>query len=365
MKVPYVNLKEQSALLKKEILSKIEKILKDGDFILGKEVKTLEENFEKYCGVKFAVGVNSGTDALFLALKALGIGHGDEVITTPNSFLATATSIIAAGAKPVFVDVQKDMNIDPTLVESKITKKTKALMPVHLTGKPADMFPLQQIAKKYKLSIIEDAAQSIGTEYHGKKTGSFGAVNCFSLHPLKTLNAFGDGGMMTTNDRSIYETLIQLRNIGLKNRCESELWGYNSRLDTLQAAIVNVKFKHLDDWIKKRRENANYYRQHLSEIVQCPKEGKNEVCSYHLFVIQTEERNALQNYLEQNLIETKIHYPIPIHLQKCAKDLGYKKGDFPNVEKQSQTILSLPIHQTLKKAQLDFVIEKIRKFFKN
>ncbi|OGR79521.1 MAG: hypothetical protein A3I11_03890 [Elusimicrobia bacterium RIFCSPLOWO2_02_FULL_39_32] len=365
MKVPYVNLKEQASLLKKEILAKIEKIFKDGDFILGKEVKSLEENFEKYCGVKYAVGVNSGTDALFLALKSLNIGQGDEVITVPNSFLATATSIIASGSKPVFVDVKEDMNIDPNRVESKITKKTKAIMPVHLTGKPADMFPLQQIAKKYKLHIIEDAAQSIGTEYHGKKTGSFGIVNCFSLHPLKTLNAFGDGGMMTTNDRSIYETLIQFRNIGLKNRSESDLWGYNSRLDTLQAAIVNVKFKHLNDWIKKRRENASYYQQHLSEVVQCPKEGEKEVCSYHLFVIQTEERNALQNYLEQNGIETKIHYPIPIHLQKCAKELGYKKGDFPNVEKQSETILSLPIHQNLKKTQLDFIIEKIRKFFKN
>src|SRR3989338_6917135 len=249
MKVPYVNLKEQASLLKKEI-------------------------FEKYCGVKYAVGVNSGTDALFLALKSLNIGQGDEVITVPNSFLATATSIIASGSKPVFVDVKEDMNIDPNRVESKITKKTKAIMPVHLTGKPADMFPLQQIAKKYKLHIIEDAAQSIGTEYHGKKTGSFGIVNCFSLHPLKTLNAFGDGGMMTTNDRSIYETLIQFRNIGLKNRSESDLWGYNSRLDTLQAAIVNVKFKHLNDWIKKRRENASYYQQHLSEVVQCPKEGE-------------------------------------------------------------------------------------------
>ncbi len=363
-KVPYVDLKGQHALLKKEILARFSKILSDGDFILGKEVTLLEEKFSKYCGTKYAIGVNSGTDALFLAMKALGIGTGDEVITAPNSFLATASSTMATGAKVVFADVREDLNIDPNLIESKITSKTKAIIPVHLTGKSADMDPILKIAKKYKLHVIEDAAQSIGTEYRGKKTGSFGILNCFSLHPLKTLNAAGDGGMITTSNEDLYKKIMQLRNIGLKNRTESEVWGFNSRLDSLQAAIVNIKFKYLEEWIKQRRKNADYYRKHLSNIVQCPTEEKNERCAYHLFVIQTDRRDELQAALFKAGIDTKIHYPIPIHLQDCARHLGYKKGDFPVAEKQSERILSIPIHQNLTQKQLDFVIQQIQNFFK-
>lgn len=363
MKIPYVNLQEQHTLLKKEILSVLIRAFNRSDFILGQEVQKLEQSFARYCGTRYAIGVNSGTDALFLSMKALNVGPGDEVITASNSFLATASSIMAAGAKPVFADVQQDMNLDPSSIESKITSKTKAIMPVHLTGRPADMNPILAIAKKYRLHVIEDAAQAIGTEYHGKKAGSFGTANAFSLHPLKTLNACGDGGMITTNNEKIYKKCLQLRNIGLKNRIESELWGYNSRLDSVQAAIVNVKFKYIDQWIQKRRKNAEYYRNHLSGIVQCPIEKSFERSSYHLFVIQTEKRDALQTYLLKNGIETKIHYPIPIHLQKCAQSLGYKKGDLPTTEKQSQRILSLPIYQTLTQRQLDYVIKKIRSFF--
>lgn len=363
MKVPYINLKLQHRVLKKEIARKCSELLDQADFILGKEVTKLEESFAEYCGTRYAVGVNSGTDALFLSMKALGIGSGAEVITAPNSFLATATTIVAAGAQPVFVDVREDMNIDPGLIEEKITKKTKAILPVHLTGKSADMKPILEIAKKYHLSVIEDAAQAIGTEYRGRRAGSFGIANCFSLHPLKTLNACGDGGMITTDNEKVYRTLAQLRNIGLKNRIESELWGYNSRLDSVQAAIVNVKFKYLNQWIERRRKNAERYRKHLAGAVQCPTEERYEKCAYHLFVIQTESRDALQSYLLKNGIETKIHYPIPIHLQKCAQSLGYKKGDFPVTEKQSQTILSLPIYQSLTPEQLDYVSEKILRFF--
>lgn len=364
MKVPYVNLREQHAPLKKEILKAVSALLESSEFILGQEVKKLEERFAKYCGTKYAIGVNSGTDALFLALKAVGVKPGDEVITAPNSFLATATCIVAAGAKPVFVDVRDDQNIDPSLIEEKITPQTKAIMPVHLTGKAADMDPILKIAKKYGLDVIEDAAQAIGTKYRGKRAGSFGSINAFSLHPLKTLNACGDGGMVTTDSEEYFNKIVQLRNIGLKNRTESDHWGYNSRLDSIQAAIVNIKFKHIDKWIAQRRKNADYYRKHLSGVVQCPTEESFERCAYHLFVIQAERRDELHSYLLKNGIDTKIHYPIPIHLQKCAEFFGYEKGDFPNVEKQSKRILSIPIYQTLKKSQLDLVIEKIQKFYR-
>lgn len=365
MKVPYINLKGQHAAIRKEILSALSRVFRDSDFILGKEVRTLEKRFARYCGTRFAVGVNSGTDALFLAMKSLGIGQGDEVITTPNTFLATATSIVAAGARPVFIDVRDDMNIDPGLIEAKVTDRTKAIMPVHLTGKPTDMNSILDIARRRGLHVIEDAAQAIGTEYHGKRAGSFGIVNAFSLHPLKTLNASGDGGMITTNDDSIYEKCRQLRNIGLKNRSESELWGYNSRLDSIQAAIVNLKFKNLDRWIAQRRRNAAYYRERLSPVVWVPEEREFEKCAYHIFVIQAERRDALREYLSKNGIETKIHYPIPIHLQKCAADLGYKRGDFPVTERQSEIILSLPVYQSLTQKDLKYVADKILKFYKS
>ncbi len=363
-KVPYLGLKEQHRTLKKEIFTAIGKILDQGDFILGSEVGKLEERFAKYCGVKHAVGMNSGTDALMLAMKALGIGPGDEVITAPNSFLASASSIASVGATPVFCDVRRDQNIDPSKLEARITSRTKAIMPVHLTGKPADMDPILAIAKKRGLYVFEDAAQAIGTEYRGKRAGSFGTAGAFSLHPLKTLNACGDGGMLTTNDDKLANKCRQLRNIGLKNRSESEIWGMNSRLDTIQAAIINIKFKYVDGYIKARRKNAEYYRKHLNGIVDCPPEESYEYCAYHLFVIQADRRDELQAYLLKNGIDTKIHYPLPIHLQKCAEGLGYKRGDFPEVEHQSQRILSIPVFQTLKKSQLDYVIEKITKFYK-
>ncbi len=364
MKVPYIDLKTQHRTLKKEIGTALSRIFTDGDFVLGREVARLEEKFAQYCGVRYAVGLNSGTDALFFAMKSVGVGQGDEVITAPNSFLATATSIRACGAKPVFVDVRKDQNIDPSLIEGKITRRTRAIIPVHLTGKAADMDPILRLAKKRGLAVIEDAAQAIGTVYRGKRAGSFGIANCFSLHPLKTLNACGDGGMITTDDKNIYTTIMQYRNIGLKNRTESDIWGFNSRLDTIQAAIVNIKFKYLDQWIAARRRNADYYRKHLSAVVECPGEESVEKCAYHLFVVQAERRDELQDWLLKNGIETKVHYPIPIHLQKCARELGYRKGDFPMVENQSKRILSLPIYQTLSKRQMDFVIEKVLSFYR-
>ncbi|MCD6575101.1 DegT/DnrJ/EryC1/StrS family aminotransferase [Candidatus Aerophobetes bacterium] len=363
MKIPYIGLREQHKNLRNEIMESISRVLDHSIFILGKEVEEFEKKFARYCGTKYAIGVNSGTDALFLALKCLGIGRGDEVITVPNSFIATASSIIATNAKPVFVDAREDMNINPDLIEAAITKNTRAIVPVHLTGRPAEMDKIMDIARKYGLYVVEDAAQAVGAEYKGKKVGSWGNVNCFSLHPLKNLNACGDGGIITTNDDRLYEKLLQMRNIGLITRDKANIWGYNSRLDTIQAAILNVKFKYLDRWIEKRRENAKFYNKELKGLVKVPEEKPTEKCVYHTYIIQTPERDKLKSFLEKNGIETKIHYPIPIHLQKCASNLGYAPGKFPFTEKQAKMILSLPIYPELTNHQISLICSTIKKFF--
>ena len=363
MKIPYLALDKQHQQLKNELLEAVSKVLDHSMFILGEEVSIFEKNMEKYCQVKHAIAVNSGTDAIFLALKALGIGKGDEVITAPNSFLATAASIVAIGAKPVFVDVREDMNINPSLIEKVVTDKTKAIMPVHLTGKPADMNQIMEIAENHGLYIIEDVAQAIGAEYQGKKVGSIGDTGCFSLHPLKNLNACGDGGFITCSDEDVFEKLMLLRNHGLKNRNEARIWGYNSRLDTVQAAMLNVKLRYLDQWIEKRRKNAEFYNDHLKTIVKVPEEKSFEKSVYHTYIIQTEKRDELKKYLSENGIDTKIHYPIPIHLQKAAKDLGYRKGDFPMVERQADEILSLPVYPELIRDELGYIMKTIKKFF--
>jgi len=361
--VKYVDLAIKDPILKNEITQVFEKILSSGQYVLGEDVEKFEKNISEYLNVKYSLGVNSGTDALFLCLKAYGIGESDEVITAPNSFLATASSIVATGAKPIFVDVADDLNIDPNLIEEKITKNTEAIIPVHLSGKPAQMNPIMEIAEKYNLKVIEDAAQSIGTEYFSKKTGSIGHAGCFSMHPLKTLNACGDAGLITTNDCELYDQLKQLRNIGLKNRNESHIWGYNSRLDNIQAAILNIKLQYLDSWIEKRRQNAKFYMEHLENIVLLPKEEEYEKHSFHTFVIQTDNRDDFQNYLLKNNIETKVHYPIPIHVQKVAGDLGNKAGDFPNTLSFANRILSLPIYQDLREEELEYVTDTIQDFF--
>lgn len=360
--IPYINLQAQHAPLKKDILEAVERVLDHGNFILGEEVGQFEEKIAAYCGTKYAVGVNSGTDCLILALRAYGIGPGDEVITVPNSFLASVLAIQSVGAKPVFVDVREDLNIDPSLIEAKITNRTKAILPVHLTGKPAEMKPILELARSKNLKIIEDAAQAIGAEVHGQKVGSLGDVGCFSLHPLKTLNACGDAGILTTNDEDIVRSLKQLRNIGLKNRDESEMWGMNSRLDTIQAAILNLKMDFLEEWTESRRTNAQYLREGLSGIVQMPVEETGTRHVYHTFVIQTDLRDSLQAYLSDNGIGSRVHYPIPIHLQVCAKNLGYKVGDFPICEKTCTRILSLPVYQGLTREDLDYVVVAIRRF---
>ena len=269
------------------------------------------------------------------------------------------------GAEPVFVDVGSDYNIDCTRIEHAITRKTKAILPIHLTGRPADMTEIMIMAEKYNLHVIEDCAQAIMAEYEGKAVGSFGTVNCFSFHPLKTLNAIGDGGVLTTNDEAVYQKLKILRNLGLRDRDHCIQWSGNSRLDTIQAAVLLVKLKYLETWTRKRRANAKYYRTHLAGIrqIECPKERHNEKSVYHTFVIQADDRDALKAHLAKNGVGTAIHYPVPIHLHPAASKLGYQEGDFPNAEKQSKRCLSLPIHHDLQVEDLRYVVDTIASFY--
>jgi dTDP-4-amino-4,6-dideoxygalactose transaminase len=366
MKVKFVDLGLEYKSLKDEILKKFDELSSQGQYILGSEVENFEKSFAKFCGTKHAIGVANGTDALFLSMKALGIGHGDEVITAANSFIASAASIAQLGATPVFVDVRDDYNMDPALLEKAITKKTKAIMPVHLTGRPADIDAIMAIAKKHKLFVVEDSAQAVGAKYRGKRVGSFGNTGCFSLHPLKNLHVHGDGGAIVTNDTALYEILIKMRNHGLKNRDECEFFAINSRLDSIHAGILNIKLPHLDKWNARYWEIAKKYQEGLSGLkgfVQVPVDKSFEEPVYHRFIIQCEKRDELQKYLLEKGIDTKVHYPIPLHLQKAAGYLGYKEGDFPVSEKQAKKILSLPCYPALKDEQVELVIKEINAFY--
>jgi dTDP-4-amino-4,6-dideoxygalactose transaminase len=361
--VKYMNLQRQYQSLEDDILNAVSRVLTRGDFILGSAVEEFENRFAAYCGSRFAIGVANGTDALFLALKAIGIGEGDEVITAPNSFLSTAAAIALAGARPVFADVTEELNLDPEKVAQAITPNTRAILPVHLTGRVADMTPLLELADRHGLEIIEDAAQAVGAEYNGRRAGSFGKAGCFSLHPLKNLNACGDAGVITTDDPDLNRTLREWRNHGLQSRNESGFWAHNSRLDTLQAAILNVKFDHLDSWTEQRRENAEYYSEQLGLFVTVPWEHTNESPVYHTYVIQCDRRDELQAFLADREIQTKIHYPIPIHLQEAAAHLGYCVGDFPQAEEQADRVLSLPIYPELTMEEKEWVVQSIQEFY--
>lgn len=375
MKVPYINLAAQADTIKDQLFEAVKQVIASGVYILGEQVELFEKNFSEICHTEYAVGVSNGTDALVLAMKSLGIGLGDEVITVPNSFLASTSSITLAGAKPVFVDVDYDYNMDPTKLVSAITKKTKAILPVHLTGYPAKMDHILSIAEDHNLYVIEDCAQAIGAEYQGKRVGSIGDVGCFSLHPLKNLNACGDGGVITTNRKDIYNWLIMARNHGLKERGYCDFWGYNNRLDAIQAAICNVKLRFLDVWTNRRREIADIYRKGLKGYVSTPtcsmpqsheslqSNVKETKCVYHTFIVKVTLRDELHDYLMGMGVDTKIHYPIPVHLQKAAQSLGYKEGSFPVAEELSSKILSLPIFPELSNEQVNYVIESIKKFY--
>lgn len=363
-KIPYVNIAGQHAAMKAELLEAVGQVMDQGQFVLGQEVARFERRMAALCGTRFAVAVHSGTDAMILALRALGIGPGDEVITAPNSFIASASCIVMAGARPVFVDVREDSNLDPAKLEAAITPRTKAILPVHLNGRPADMGPITAIASARGLAVVEDCAEAILATYRGRRVGSFG-VGCFSLHPLKTLNACGDGGVLTTNDEQLAERFAALRNLGLRTRDECVLWSGHSRLDTLQAAILLVKLKYLDAWTRRRREHAAFYRRALAGVpgVEAPDERPEEWAVYHRFVIQAERRDGLKQSLAEQGVETAIHYPIPIHLQPAAADLGYGPGSFPVTERQAGRILSLPVYPELGQGERAQVVQAIQAFY--
>lgn len=365
--VPFVDIAAQHASIRDELLVAIGRVIDSGMYVLGKEVEEFERRFADLCGVRYAVGLNSGTDALIFALRALGVGPGDEVITAANSFIASAGCAALVGARPVLADVGDDYNLDPDSLERAITPRTKAIIPVHLTGRPAKMDQILRIAEAHGLPVIEDAAQAVCATYRGRPVGSLGKVGCFSLHPLKTLSALGDGGVLTTNDLTIYEEVKILRNLGLHTRDNATVWSGNSRLDTIQAAALLVKLEHIEAWTERRREHARQYRDILSGLpqVQAPNEEPHERAVYQVFKIMADDRDALQQYLSDHGIGSAVHYAVPMHLQTVAAELGYKVGDFPVTERQAKQILSIPVYHTLDASDVEHVGETIRAFYRS
>ena len=373
--VPFLDLTRQYKRIKKEILSATQRVYEKGRFILGEEVSAFEKEFSHYCGVRYGVGVGSGTDALYLALKATGIGEGDEVVTVANSFVATALAISFTGAKPLFVDIDpKTYTMDPNRLELLLKRqkakesgrKIKAVLPVHLYGHPAEMDSIMEIADRYELIVIEDACQAHGAKYGRKKVGSFGAMGCFSFYPTKNLGGYGDGGMVVTNHKRHDQNLRLLRCYGEREKYQHVLKGHNSRLDEIQAAILRVKLKYLDQWNEERRRKAKLYTKMLSPLgVVCPSEKKGARHVYHLYTIKTRKRDFLQAFLKKKGIVTLIHYPIPIPLQKAYRELGYQRRDLLLTNLWSRKILSLPFFPEIKEYEMEEVVEGIRSFLHN
>ena len=367
MNITFVDLKRQYNSIRAEISHEIEKVLESGRFILGENVEAFEEEFAKYCGVKYGVGVASGSDAITLSLKALGVRQGDEVITAPNTFVATVDAISRNEGKPLFVDIDPEIyTIDVSKIEKKITRKTKAVIPVHLYGHPADMDPIKEIAEKYGLYTIEDACQAHGAMYKNKKVGSLGNVGCFSFYPSKNLGAYGDGGIVVTDDEEIARRIKKLRNYGQSKKYYHDFVGYNSRLDEIQAAILRVKLKHLDKWNEMRRKNARSYNELLRDTSEVVTPVKREFVKhvYHLYVIRCKKRNKLQKYLASEKISTGIHYPIPVHLLRAYSHLGLKKGSLFFTEKYADEVLSLPMFPEITSNEIEYVCTKIREFYR-
>ena len=355
--------KKEYKAMKPHVSKAITRCLKSGWYILGKEVTAFEKQFAEYIGTNYCVGVGNGMEALQIVLMALGIGKEDEIITVSNSAVATALAISHTGASPVFADIDAYYHMDPADVEKKITRKTKAILPVHLFGQIANMDALQTIAKKHKLFLIEDACQAHGATYKGKKAGAFGDAGCFSFYPTKNLGGYGDGGAITTNNKDLYEKMLMLRNYGQKNRYEHLVKGLNSRLDELQAAILGAKLQGFEKLITKRNELAHIYLQELQQVkqIQLPQTRKDSYHAYHLFVIQVQERNALQTYLQEHGVQTIIHYPIAIHKQKCYQE--FHTISLPETEKAAKHILSLPLHPFMTKKDVVIVCKTIKKFY--
>ena len=360
--IPILDLTQQYQNLKSEIDAAMQQVAADGHYILGPHVKALESEVAAYCDTAYGVGVANGTDALHLALRALHIGPGDEVITTPFTFIATTEAIAMVGATPVFVDIDpKTYNMDPNLIEAAISPKTKAILPVHLYGQPCDMDPIMDIAGRHQLRVVEDCAQAIGATYKGKKVGSFGDLGCFSFFPSKNLGCFGDGGMVLSDDAELAARVEMLRRHGGKVKYHHSELGLNSRLDELQAAILRVKLPHLDAWLEARRAHAQAYNDALADLnVQCPTVLDQARSAFHQYTLSVEERDAMQVELKERGVQTMIYYPIPLHLQEVHGGLGYGLGDFPVAEKAAGAVLSLPMFPEMREAQRETVMRSLR-----
>jgi len=365
MRIPILDLKTQYATIRDEVMHAISEVCESQAFALGPSVAEFEKNVSAYCNSKHAIGVSSGTDALLVSLMALGVEPGDEVITTPFSFFATAGCIVRLGAKPVFIDVDPDFyNIDPTGIEEKITKKTRAIIPVHLFGQIAPMRAITEIASQHDLAVVEDAAQAIGASRDGMLAGNFSDCGCFSFYPTKNLGGFGDGGLVTTNTDALADDIRTLRDHGQKPRYFYKVIGGNFRLDGIQGAVLNVKLKYLDDWNEKRRQNAAMYDSLFAgSPVGTPSIDKGNVSIYHQYTVTVPERDELQKYLADNDIGSAVFYPKPLHLQDCFKELGYKEGDMPVAEKLCEEVLSLPVYPELSRDEIEFVAGTVLKFY--
>jgi len=361
--VPYTALGEEFKTEKSDYLAVFEKVLISGRYILGPELTLLEQEFSEYCQSEYGIGVASGTDALLLVLRSLDLQPTDEVITAPNSYIASASAIALAGATPRFADICHCGNLSPESFEAAITPNTKAVIPVHLTGRPAEMEAILEIAQKHNIFVIEDAAQAVGAALNGQMVGSWGDAACFSFHPLKNLRALGDGGMIVTKHQWLNDRIRQQRNQGLATREQCDYWSFNSRLDELQAAFLRVQLRKLNDQTEKRRAVAMRYNELLRPYVEVPDENIGEYCVYQTYVIKAEYRDELKKHLINEGIEALIHYPIPIHLQPAAKYLGYTQHDFPNTMSHVSKILSLPIYPNMTKPQQDYVVDQIKNFY--
>ncbi len=360
--IPMLDLKAQHEPLQEEIKSVLKEILDSGQFVLGPNVESLEQEIASYCNVKNAVALASGTDALHLCLHALGITSGDEVITTPFTFIASAEAITYVGARPVFVDIDGDtLNIDAAKIEEKITPRTKAIVVVHLFGQPADMKEIMNIAGRYNLRVIEDCAQAFGATYGGVPVGSMGDSGCFSFYPSKNLGAYGDGGMMITNNPGIYEKVRLLRNHGTVGPYRHGFLGYNSRLDEIQAAILRIKLRHIDEYNEKRRGIAKLYSSVLGGAVRCPVELEDRVHVYHQYTIRTPFRGEVKKALAGHSISSVVYYPLSLHMQEAFRYLGYSEGDFPESEAAAREVLSLPIYPELDPGAANFIAETVLK----
>jgi dTDP-4-amino-4,6-dideoxygalactose transaminase len=361
MKVPYFDLKAQYAAMREEILGALDRVCQNAAFILGEEVAQFEKEFAAYCEVKHCVALNSGTSALHVALLAAGIGAGDEIITTPNTFIATAEAISYTGAKPVFVDIEPaTANIDPRLIAQAITPRTKAILPVHLSGRPAAMDAILDVAARQRLAVIEDACQAHSARYRGKRVGGFGLAAAFSFYPTKNLGGYGEGGALTTNDERVAQLARSLRDHGAVRRYTHDRVGYNYRMDGFQGAVLRIKLKQLDVWTAKRQDLARQYRKHLANVrIDLPHDDPHDECVYHLFAVYVDNRDAVRAELEARGVQTAIHYPSPLALQKAYANLGYRPGSLPQVERVCERVLCLPMFPELTLEQAEYAAKTL------